>query len=145
MRVTMCAALLVISLVSVAAQIPPPRVPESPNPEAQALRGPRLGSPEIVKLGPGVRSPVLRKEVKPTYPKEMIVESIQGMVTMDCVVLDDGTIGEVKVTKSLHPALDKEAIATVRKWVLSPATVDGKPVPVQVEVEMQFTLRPRAK
>ena len=44
------------------------------------------------------------------------------------------------MTKPLHPELDEEAIRTLRQWVFKPGTKDGVAVPVQIEVEMTFTL-----
>jgi TonB family protein len=72
---------------------------------------------------------------------------ISGIITMECVVLPDGTVGDVRVKKGVHVDLDREAISTVRKWLFSPARLrgDGKPVPVMVEIELQFALRPDAK
>ncbi len=144
MKRTVYAMFVVGSLVGVpaVAQTPPGAAAPAPqSPEVETIRGPRLGSPELVKLGPGVRAPMIRKDVKPTYPGEMMKAGVEGLVYMDCVVLEDGTVGDVRVSKSLHPALDKEAVSTVRKWLFSPATVDGKSVPVQVAVEMSFSLR----
>jgi len=56
-------------------------------------------------------------------------------------VLTDGTVGDVKVTKPLDPGLDAEAVRTVRQWTFAPGTKDGQAVPVQVMVEMTFTLK----
>jgi TonB family protein len=36
--------------------------------------------------------------------------------------------------------LDQKAIESVRQWKFSPATKDGKPVAVEVRVEVAFTL-----
>lgn len=108
---------------------------------AQRDREPRLGSPEVYTIGDGVTSPRPVKEVKPTYTDEAKQAGIQGTVTMDCVVLPDGTVGDVRVSKKLDPGLDAEAVKTLRQWRFSPGQKDGKPVPVQVFVEMSFTLR----
>lgn len=88
--------------------------------------------------------PRLTKEVKPTYPPAVMQAGISGTIEMECVVLTDGTVGDVRVKKGLHADLDREAISTMRKWSFSPTTLraDGKPVPVMVEVEMTFVLRP---
>ena len=102
---------------------------------------PRLGSPEVYTIGDGVTSPTLVKRVGPTYTAEAKQAGIQGNVTMDCVVLPDGTVGDVRVTKKLDPGLDEEAIKTLRQWRFRPAQKDGKSVPVQVFVEMSFTVR----
>jgi TonB family protein len=147
MRVMMCGAFLIGSVLSVpvAAQTPVTATPPaaSKSPEEKPVRGPRLDSPEIVKLGPGVIPPRLTKKTKPTYPPEVKKAGINGVITMECVVLTDGTVGDVRVKKGLHVDLDLEAVSTVRKWAFSPATLraDGKPVPVMVEIEMQFTLQ----
>ena len=144
MRLTMCGGFLAGSLLAlpVAAQPPSTAAPADPSqtPVSQEVKGPRLGSPEIVALGPGVNGPRLTKEVKPRYTATAMKAGVQGMVKMDCVVLPDGTIGDVKVTKSLHPDLDTEAVKTVRQWLMLPATLEGQPVPVKVEIEMSFSL-----
>ena len=60
---------------------------------------------------------------------------------IECVVLPDGTVRDVRVTTPLHPDLDEESVRTLRQWTFKPGTKDGVAVPVQVEVEMTFTLR----
>ena len=66
---------------------------------------------------------------------------MQGSVKLECVVLPDGTVGDVRVTTPLHPDLDQESVRTLRQWTFKPGTKDGVAVPVRVEVEMTFTLR----
>jgi protein TonB len=93
--------------------------------------------------GNGVTQPTLIKEVKPTYTGEAMRAKIQGMVTMEAVVMPDGSVGQVKITRSLDDrfGLDQEAVATVKQWRFRPGMRLGVPVPVLVEIEMQFTLR----
>jgi protein TonB len=93
--------------------------------------------------GNGVISPVLVHEVKPSYTSEAMRAKIQGVVTMEAVVMPDGTIGTVQITRSLDPTfgLDQEAVRTVKRWRFRPGTRFGTPVPVLVEIEMTFTLR----
>jgi TonB family protein len=68
---------------------------------------------------------------------------VQGTVFLECVVMPDGTIGDVSVVRSLDPVfgLDKEAVKTVKQWRFRPGMKDGTPVPVLIKVEMSFTLR----
>ena len=80
------------------------------------LRGPRLGSPDVFTAGPGVTLPKLVHETKPGYTAEARSASIQGTVLLDCVVLTDGSVGDVRVSKRLDPDLDAEAIRTLRQW-----------------------------
>jgi protein TonB len=68
---------------------------------------------------------------------------VEGVVVMRAVVLADGSVGEVAVTKSLDAehGLDDSAVAALRQWRFRPGTKDGMPVAVQVIIETQFTLR----
>lgn len=93
--------------------------------------------------GNGVISPRLLVEVKPSYTADAMRAKIQGVVTLEAVVLPDGSVGNVHVTRSLDRTfgLDDEAIRTVKKWRFQPGTRLGQPVPVLVEIEMTFTLR----
>jgi len=93
--------------------------------------------------GNGVTSPRLLKEVKPTYTGDAMRAKIQGVVTMEAVVMPDGSVGNVHIIRSLDDrfGLDQEAINTVKQWRFEPGRRLGQPVPVLVEIEMQFTLR----
>jgi len=96
---------------------------------------------QVYKPGDGVSLPVVVKEAKPHYTADAMRARVQGTVTLECVVQPDGTIGEARVTKSLDPGLDEEAIKAVRQWRFRPGLRDGKPVAVRVALEMSFTLR----
>ena len=97
----------------------------------------------VYREGNGVTSPVVIREVKPSYTGEAMRARIQGLVTMEAVVLPDGSVGNVQVTKSLDSTfgLDKEAIKTVKQWRFRPGMKAGQPVPVLIIIEMTFTLR----
>lgn len=90
---------------------------------------------------PGLRLPRLRREVKPSYTAYGLSTRQQGEVWLDCVVLPDGTVGEVYVVQALTPDLDAAAIAAARQWRFEPGTLDGTPVPVLVTISMGFALR----
>ena len=47
---------------------------------------------------------------------------------------------DVKVARSLGMGLDQKAIEAVKKWKFEPALKDGKPVAVQINVEVNFRL-----
>jgi periplasmic protein TonB len=97
---------------------------------------------QVYEIGNGVKAPRLTKEVKPNYTEGAMRRRVQGVVEMKVVVLEDGTVGDdVSVTKSLDEELDQQAIQAVKQWKFLPGTKDDKPVRVQVNVEMTFTLR----
>ena len=59
---------------------------------------------------------------------------------MSVVVREDGTVGEVKVTKSLDTRydFDGEAVKAAKQWIFEPGKRRGQPVPVYVTIEMYF-------
>jgi periplasmic protein TonB len=93
--------------------------------------------------GNGVTGPTVLQMVKPNYTADAMRAKIQGIVMLEAVVNEDGSVGAVRVTRSLDPTfgLDKEAEKTVKKWIFRPGTRFGQPVPVLVEIELSFTLR----
>jgi periplasmic protein TonB len=93
--------------------------------------------------GNGVSSPVLIRDFKPNYTGEAMRARIQGMVTLQAVVLPDGSVGTAHVVRSLDATfgLDQEALKTVKLWRFMPGTLAGRAVPVLVEIELTFTLR----
>jgi TonB family protein len=92
--------------------------------------------------GNGVTYPTLLREEKPQYPDAAMRAKIEGVVELEAVVRADGTVGDVRVLKSLDQTygLDAEAIATARKWLFRPGAKDGKPVPVIVTIILEFRL-----
>jgi len=95
----------------------------------------------VYKVGEGVTSPVLVKEVKPDYTPEAKAERVQGTVELRGIVETDGSIGSLTVTRSLDDGLDRQAIKAVEKWQFKPGRKDGEAVRVQVDIELTFTLR----
>jgi periplasmic protein TonB len=93
--------------------------------------------------GNGVENPRLIREVKPQYTADAMRAKIQGAVWLECVVLPDGSVGEVRVVRSLDSTfgLDQEAIRAAKQWRFQPGTRFGEPVPVLVTIELTFTLR----
>jgi periplasmic protein TonB len=93
--------------------------------------------------GNGVETPRLLQEVKPQYTAQAMRAKIQGEVLLECIVQPDGSVGNIKVVRSLDSAfgLDQEAIKAARQWRFQPGTRQGQPVPVLVTIAIAFTLR----
>jgi TonB family protein len=75
------------------------------------------------------------------YPAEAYKGKIAGKVLVNFNVSNTGKIRNVKVSKSVHPLLDAEAIRVISimpDW--KPATQGGKPVDVQYMVPVEFKL-----
>ena len=98
-------------------------------------------STKVYKPGDGVTLPEVVKEAKPVYTPGAMQRRVQGSVFMTAVILENGTVGDVTISKSLDEELDQEAIKAMKQWEFKPGTREGKAVAVQVEVEMTFTLK----
>ena len=70
---------------------------------------------------------------------------LQGMVILEAIVDEEGTVTEVKVLRSVNPLLDREALAAVRQWRYSPVVLNGRPVPFVLSVSLSFSLRERGQ
>jgi TonB family protein len=62
-------------------------------------------------------------------------------ILMECVVKGDGTVGDIRIVRSLDPELDQAAVDAAKQWQFDPGTREGKPVNVLVAIEMTFTLK----
>ena len=112
---------------------------------AVALTAPSAVAQEqsVHKPGNGVTLPVVTKQVRAVYTQEAKDAHVEGTVGLEVVVTSDGMVGDVKVARSLDRTygLDDQAVTAIRQWQFKPGTKDGKPVAVQVEIVINFTLK----
>jgi len=76
------------------------------------------------------------------YPKKAMENGVQGRVICTFVVERDGSITDVKVSRSVDPLLDKEAVRVLSKmpkW--TPGKQKGEPVRVKYTVPVTFRLQ----
>ena len=97
----------------------------------------------VYRPGWGIVNPRLLREVKPLYTSEALDEKITGTVYLELVVLPDGTVGDVRITRSLDPVfgLDEQAIKAARQWLFEPGTRFGEPVAILVHLALDFNLK----
>jgi TonB family protein len=126
-----CAAavIIVLSCSVIAAQ-------ESSDKNAQSAENDTVYEP-----GNGLTPPKGVYLPNPEYSEKARKKKISGTVLVEMVVTTDGKVRDVKVTKSLEPSLDQQAIAAVQTWKFEPATKDGKPVAVHIHAEVSFRIR----
>ncbi len=90
---------------------------------------------------PGARAPRLVREVKPDYPSgELVRQQIADRVLLEALVGDDGNVTDVRSLFAGTSQFVPVAEAAVRQWRFRPGTLDGVPVPMIVQVEMNFVL-----
>ncbi len=92
-------------------------------------------------LPPIERMPEIIKEVAIAYPPEVYKQGIEGVVLVNVIVNDSGTVDSVFVEKRLHPILDSNVVSAVRQFEFSPAMAAGEPVSVLIQYERSFTLK----
>lgn len=67
---------------------------------------------------------------------------MSGAVVLEVTITPEGTARDVKVLRSAGYGLDEKALEAVRTWKFQPAMgLDGKPVPVRVNVEVTFRIQ----
>jgi len=93
-----------------------------------------------VVVGGKVQEAMLVKRIMPTYPPLARSTRIQGHVILDAVISKEGTIQELKV-RTGHPMLAPAAMEAVRQWVYKPTLLNGEPVEVTTEIDVNFTLQ----
>lgn len=102
---------------------------------------PQSAGGQVYKPGDGVTSPVVVKEVKPSYAAGAMRPRVEGTVVVSCIVKVDGAVDDCTVTRSLDAELDQEAVNAAKQWQFKPGTKDGKPVAVEVSIELSFSMR----
>lgn len=84
--------------------------------------------------------PKVVNEVPPLYTERAFKRGVEGRVVLKVIIRKDGTVGPIRVHESLEVGLDSAAIEAVQNWTFEPATVDGEPINVLADVEIDFAI-----
>lgn len=95
---------------------------------------------KIYKIGGDVTAPKVLYKIEPSYAPQPKRDKIQGPVLLGVVINTHGRAQNIHVIRSLNADLDKSAMKAVTKWKFQPATKDGKSVPVEAKIEVNFRL-----
>lgn len=98
-------------------------------------------SSPVLRVGGNVQHTKLISQPRPNYPIEAKQARIQGVVKLYALIGKDGTIRELNVVSG-HPLLAPAAIEAVKQWVYQPTLLNGDPVEVETEIDVNFTLAP---
>jgi TonB family protein len=102
---------------------------------------PSPGIPPRIRLGGQVEAAKLLFHPAPQYPSKAKRKGLQGTVKLGAIILRDGTIKDVKLVEG-DPILAKAAIEAFSRWRYEPTMINGEPVEVVTEVDVNFTLEP---
>jgi protein TonB len=75
----------------------------------------------------------------PDYPSLARLARVQGTVRLEAVIAADGRIQNLKVLAG-HPLLVKAALEAVARWRYQPTLLNGEPVEVVTEIDVNFSL-----
>jgi TonB family protein len=92
-----------------------------------------------IRVGGTVMSAKLVHQVRPSYPDEAKRAGIQGTVRLRVMIGKDGKVRNITLLSG-NPVLVKAAMKAVSKWRYQPSLLDGKPVEVLTEIDVNFVL-----
>lgn len=84
--------------------------------------------------------PQLITFVEATYPSEAQASGLAADVLLRLRIEADGSVSEVDVMQPAGHGFDEAAVQAARRFVFSPALVNGKPVAVKIPFKYSFTL-----
>jgi TonB family protein len=89
----------------------------------------------------GVVAPQLTRKFLPHYTEEARMFRCEGVVLLAGVIdKDTGKIRDLQIIIPLGFGLEESAINNIEKWQFTPGRRNGKPVSVQVNLEVSFRL-----
>ena len=100
---------------------------------------PKIATPQRVRVSSGVSQGLLVKRVQPPYPPLARQARIAGVVLLQATISKAGDIENLTLISG-HPMLTQAAIEAVRQWKYKPYLLNGEPVEVETQIQVNFTL-----
>jgi periplasmic protein TonB len=110
-------------------------VPKLPPPKPARPAAP--APPPRVTVGGFVQAAKIVHQVMPIYPPQARQARISGTVRLEAVISRGGIIQSLRVMSG-HPWLAQAALDAVRQWVYRPTRLNGEPVEVLTQIEVNF-------
>ena len=101
-----------------------------------------VGANGVRKIGGSVSAPVLVYSAEPEFTEEARKEKVAGDILVNCIVDENGFPRNVYVVRGIDKnlGLNEKAIEAVQKYRFKPAMENGKPVPVELNVQVNFQI-----
>jgi TonB family protein len=97
--------------------------------------------PKKIRVGGNAQQTKLLVQTKPNYPPEAKAKGIQGAVVLEATIGKDGKVENLQVLSG-EPLLAAAALDAVRSWQYSTTLLNGDPVEVVTNIDVNFTLAP---
>ena len=92
----------------------------------------------VYHRGRGITFPQQIYSPDPEFSDEARKRRVEGVVTLSAIVTSKGETTDVRVLEGRGYGLDEKAVEAVRRWKFRPGSKDGKPVAVELNVEVSF-------
>jgi protein TonB len=113
------------------------KAPPPPPPPPKAVEKPP--TPTRIRVGGNVAAASLIRKVQPVYPQLAKQARVQGSVHFTAIIGKDGTIQNLQLIGG-HPLLVQAAQDAVKQWLYKPTLLNGEPVEVVTQIDVNFTL-----
>ena len=107
---------------------------------ASLLLTAQVHAPTRVRVSQKVAEVLLVTKVAPQYPDEARAKHIEGSVILETEISPEGSVEDLKVVSG-DPLLAAAATDAVKEWKYKPFLLNGKPVAVETQVTVMFTLK----
>ena len=94
----------------------------------------------VFKVGGGISAPLAVLTPDPEYTEAARRAKTQGTCTLWLIVDAAGHPRDIRVVHGLGFGLDAKAMEAVQQWRFDPALKNGRPVTVQISIEVEFKL-----
>lgn len=94
----------------------------------------------LYRIGHGVAAPQVLFAPEPEYSQEARTAKVAGNVLVYLQVDTDGHPANLRVLRGIGYGLDEKAVEAVTLYKFKPAMLQGKPVPVEMNVEVNFQI-----
>jgi TonB family protein len=95
--------------------------------------------PERIRVGARAQKLNLITKVDPIYPPLAMQARIQGLVRFNIVIGKEGRVSNIQLVSG-HPIFVAAAADALRQWVYKPTLLNGEPVEVVTQADVDFTL-----
>ena len=110
-----------------------------PPPPPPKIEPPKPTPPSRIRIGGNVEAARLIHEVQPQFPLLASEARIGGTVRLTAIIGRDGTVQDLSLVSG-QPLLVKAAMDAVKQWVYKPTYLNGTPVEVVTEVDVNFRM-----
>ncbi len=116
------------------------RIQPEPEPQGDDLGGAtKSGQLRSIRVSRAVSQGLLIHRVVPVYPPEARANRIQGTVMLGAIIDRQGMVKDLKVISG-PPELRESAIGAVQQWRYRPYLLNGAPVEVETQVQVNYQL-----